>query len=71
MNSSENPVGFNGNRSEINGKNPKCFLLEYCFRISVISEAFLPDPAVQLCLGQLTIEGGGERKRGDFSLLNF
>jgi hypothetical protein len=39
------PVLSGKNRSEIIGKNPKNFRWEYCFHVSAISGAFLPEPA--------------------------
>jgi hypothetical protein len=47
-NSTQLPVVSDGNQSEINGKNPKIFLPEYCFHFPVISGVFLQDPPVPL-----------------------
>jgi hypothetical protein len=45
VDSSQFPVLFGRNRSEIIGKNPEIFRWEYCFHVPVISDAFLPEPA--------------------------
>ena len=45
VDSDQFPVLFSRNRSEIIGKNPKIFRLEYCFHVPVTSGAFLPEPA--------------------------
>jgi hypothetical protein len=47
MNSSQLPVISGRNQSEIIGKIPKIFPLEYCFRFPLISESFLQDPPVR------------------------
>ena len=45
VDSDQFPVLSSRNRSEIIGKNPKIFRLEYCFHVPVTSGAFLPEPA--------------------------
>ena len=45
VDSDQFPVLSSRNRSEIIGKNPKIFPLEYCFHVPVTSGAFLPEPA--------------------------
>ena len=45
VDSDQFPVLSSRNRSEITGKNPKIFRLEYCFHVPVTSGAFLPEPA--------------------------
>ena len=55
VDSDQFPVLSSRNRSEIIGKNPKIFRLEYCFHVPVTSGAFLPEPARIFRPGILTM----------------
>ncbi len=53
VDSNQFPVLSGRNRQEIIGKNPKNFRWKYCFHISAISGAFLPEPVRNFRSGYL------------------
>ena len=57
VDSDQFPVLSSRNRSEIIGKNPKIFRLEYCFHVPVTSGAFLPEPARIFRPGNVQLHG--------------
>ena len=63
VDSDQFPVLSSRNRSEIIGKNPKIFRLEYCFHVPVTSGAFLPEPARIFRPGYIDLQKKNSIKR--------